>query len=131
MPQLDMFNWIHQVVTTTFLLLIFFFACSVIYLPMMNGLIKSRTKIQNARVLCNTILNFQFMKLIQTVIQDLQSTVTNSVMIVWLFNIYSNEMIIKTWLLEKTPFWVDLCTLLVQKEQTALSAELQTDSVDN
>ena len=64
MPQLDMFSWLNQVLTTTVVMFFFYALLALVFLPNTSSLFKGRTKLVNVRKLNVTFLFSQALSVI-------------------------------------------------------------------
>lgn len=115
MPQLDIFNWLNQVFMSFAFFIIFYFVLAQVFTPLFAGVQKLRIKIQIFRFIGIYISNLQTKSFVKSLINVLQSLVSNNLIILWLYLQSNNKLTIKTWLFQETNLLLDLETKFVAK----------------
>jgi hypothetical protein len=78
MPQLDMFSWFNQVITTTIVMFVFYMFLVLCFLPNTTGIMKGRTKLNNLRNVTITIIMLTVYEYINDVKENLMKLVINN-----------------------------------------------------
>jgi len=73
MPQLDMFSWFNQVITTTIVMFIFYMFLILFFLPTTTAIVKGRNKLTQLRQVTISIIDLR----INTYIKDSKEIFTN------------------------------------------------------
>jgi hypothetical protein len=85
MPQLDMFSWLNQVITTTAVMLVFYIVLTLIFLPTTAAILKGRTKLQLFRNLSLSIFQKQLSIYVGETSLNLATLLVNDVVYIWHF----------------------------------------------
>jgi hypothetical protein len=78
MPQLDIFSWFNQVITTTCVMFIFYMLLILVFLPTTTAIVKGRTKLNQLRLLNLEIINFQITNYIKDTKENLVNLLINN-----------------------------------------------------
>jgi uncharacterized protein YqiB (DUF1249 family) len=78
MPQLDMFSWFNQVITTTIVMFVFYMFLLLCFLPNTTGIMKGRTKLVNLRNVTITIIMLTVSEYINDVKENLMKLLINN-----------------------------------------------------
>ena len=78
MPQLDMFSWFNQVITTTIVMFVFYMFLVLCFLPNTTGIMKGRTKLVNLRTVTVNILMLTVYEYINEVKENLMKLLINN-----------------------------------------------------
>ena len=78
MPQLDMFSWFNQVITTTIVMFIFYMFLVLCFLPNTTGIMKGRTKLTNLRNVTIALIMLSVAEYINDVKENLMKLLINN-----------------------------------------------------
>lgn len=78
MPQLDIFSWVNQVITTTCVMFVFYMLLILVFLPTTTAIVKGRTKLNQLRLLTLEVINFQIINYIKDTKENLVNLLTNN-----------------------------------------------------
>lgn len=78
MPQLDIFSWFNQVITTTCVMFIFYMLLILVFLPTTTAIVKGRTKLNQLRFLNLEIINLQIVSYIKDTKENLVTLLINN-----------------------------------------------------
>jgi hypothetical protein len=78
MPQLDMFSWFNQVITTVIVMFVFYMFLLLCFLPNTTGIMKGRTKLVNLRNVTITIIMLTVSEYINDVKENLMKLLINN-----------------------------------------------------
>ena len=95
MPQLDMFSWLNQVLTTTVVMFFFYALLALVFLPNTSSLFKGRTKLVNVRKLNVTFLFSQALSVIINIGYDFSNILLNHTILVVNYFVPTNTMLLK------------------------------------
>ena len=95
MPQLDMFSWLNQVLTTTVVMFFFYALLALVFLPNTSSLFKGRTKLANVRKLNVTFLFSQALNVVINIGYDFSNILLNHTILVVNYFVPTNTMLLK------------------------------------
>ena len=95
MPQLDMFSWLNQVLTTTVVMFFFYALLVLVFLPNTSSLFKGRTKLTNMRKLNVSFLFSQALILISNISHDFGNVLLNNIVLVVQYFTPTNTLLLK------------------------------------
>ena len=95
MPQLDMFSWLNQVLTTTIVMFFFYALLSLVFLPNTSSMFKGRTKLQSFRKLNINFLFSQMFILVINITDDLSNLLLNNLVLVVNYFVPTNSLLLK------------------------------------
>ena len=98
MPQLDIFSWFNQVITTTCVMFIFYMLLILVFLPTTTAIVKGRTKLNQLRTLNLEIINRQIINYIKDTKESLVNLLTNNFIPVYAYYCLVNNKHIKKFL---------------------------------
>lgn len=78
MPQLDIFSWFNQVISTTFVMFIFYMLLILTFLPTTTAIVKGRTKLNNLRFLILEVITIQISNYLKDTKEYLVNLLTNN-----------------------------------------------------
>ena len=78
MPQLDIFSWFNQVITTTCVMFVFYMLLILVFLPTTTAIVKGRNKLNQLRILNLEIINYQIINYIKDTKESLVNLLTNN-----------------------------------------------------
>jgi hypothetical protein len=85
MPQLDMFSWFNQVITTTLVMFIFYIVLLLLFLPTTTAMFKGRTKLQMFRNLNIAVITLKTNNYITDTKENLMQVLVNNLIQVYYY----------------------------------------------
>lgn len=78
MPQLDMFSWFNQVITTTIVMFVFYMFLVLFFLPTTAAIMKGRNKLVQLRTVTIAIIGLKINAYINDIKENLMNVLINN-----------------------------------------------------
>jgi hypothetical protein len=78
MPQLDLFSWFNQVITTVMVIFVFYMFLVLCFLPNTTSIMKGRTKLANLRTISVNIIMLMVVEYVTNIKENLMNLLVNN-----------------------------------------------------